>query len=383
MANNNDTLDKQISLVTPTKSPSILSNTQDMPADGIPSTTTSLKDETETSADESTNMFDRLLDISIAIVITCICIAALMVIFLKYRRRKDKDTQEKIIFGPKSIELGTIKRETGTGNKTGETNGPQTKSPTENIDTYSSNNYGKYNQNQKMQNAMKYNLPHNELMQINSNSAVLPRSIADNVNVIHLSYTSRNHRDPDVNIIMKHPNKFAGNIGSYPDDEKVMVGDRNRRTDGCRDTLGNEAYDMDTGTGTGTTSGEGTTGTSDEGTKEISSHPTNSSHYLQYMNDNNNGLQLCKSNGNEPKAINALPMTTMQPPSDVDNIGSYRHDEKIMERCTGFRNTLGNEEAEQMEIGTVRSTTSDQGTTGMYDDYNHNALQLCTSDGNV
>ena len=78
-----------------------------------------------------------------------------------------------------------------------------------------------------------------------------------------------------------------------------------------------EAQDMDIDTGTGTTSGEGTTGTSDEGTKEISSHPTNSSNYLHQMNDDD-GLQLSTADGNElkPKGSDALPMVTMQTPRD-------------------------------------------------------------------
>ena len=133
--------------------------------------------------------------------------------------------------------------------------------------------------------AMKYNLPINNLMYINSNS-------------------SNVHNVPNINVhVQMGEQKQIDNV------RKVTSG----YIDEDQDTSTTESQrDGITRTEKGTPTDERNTGTSDEGTGEISSHPTNSN-----SNDINHGLQI--ENGYDKRRSKEKDIVAM--PMNVSNTG--------------------------------------------------------------
>ena len=308
----------------------------------------------EDEGTEPGSVTDDLSEYLVALIllcIGCICIAGLMLCWLGIKKRRDKQKQKDIMYSDnKSMEMVEKDKQTNTeSNRDGEAVAITTdakvdvkrvsekrvkrkvRAKTISISTdkyvYNPNhqpqNMGhvqamRYNhpQHNKLVNinsmspsaeqyyqqqnvaGMGYNLPINNLMNINSNSSTIPMSMSHNINNIHLQNLNGNVRtdvnmDNDYNMRHIHHhiynnqhgnhNKTNGYIHESSSDEDIInihpgiTNDRIRKV-----TVTGYGNDEDNGTGTGTTSGEGTTdntGTSDEGTKEISSHPTNSSNY--------------------------------------------------------------------------------------------------------
>ena len=145
--------------------------------------------------------------------------------------------------------------------------------------------------------SMKYHLPMNNLKaNVNSNSFNVP---------MHM------FRHPDASI----------DVDLISDDEKYD--DQRKETGTSRfiheDEEDSFSTDNEPGTGTNTGTDGNTTGTSDEGTKEVSSHPTNSSMY-----GNDGGVlesAISYKDNNENKA--ALPIceteTMSKAPEQIEN----------------------------------------------------------------
>ena len=227
---------------------------------------------------------EQIIALSVGICIGCCCIMGMMVLWLNCRKKREKRKMKTdIMYKDKdspdsdSIELEAIN------------------SPT-------ASTYSQYIQRQNIPMPMRHNLPFGGnlgAMAVNSNSTAsnativtIPMSISNNVNVTDL-------QPQDV------MNLFQ-NVAMNVDELKTDNNDNRRITIGHDDHI-NEDLVMVNDDGTGT---ENTTGTSDEGTKEISSHASNS------MNNDGGQLQIPMSSKMKIKLDKdniALPMNIQTP----------------------------------------------------------------------
>ena len=226
---------------------------------------------------DQTSDVHMLLDILIIVSVGCICIAAIMLCYQRMKRRKRENEQKKIMFSQSqvtSLEMEPVERV--TPNMSFPQHVPYQNEP---IDQY------------RVANAMKYNLPINNLKIVNSNSSTKPMSVSHNVNNIDVQFDDEKHGE-DINRGRRTSGFISDPVVSDLDDA-MPVGH----------TAGFIGDGTGTGTGTGTTSNDdNTTGTSEEGTKEISSHPTHSNEDGLEM-----GTEYTKDGKKEPNTTKKSP----------------------------------------------------------------------------